>query len=236
MSIEVNVTGNPIQASVTESGASVSVSPLSVAASVAAGIGPQGPTGPTGPTGPVASVNGFTGSVVLTSASVSAASAVHTHVSSDITDLKTKGYAKGLWDNANETVGVIAEDSELRIFHATIATAYIDVSEITADRTYKVPNASGTFSLEGHTHTTGQISGLDSQIAEQATNAAVVRTLNGITGTITIAAGDNVTVSTAGSTLTIAAGGGGGDAPMPTLTITGGSISPLILELIQQVT
>jgi hypothetical protein len=39
---------------------------------------------------------------------------------------------------------------------------------------------------------------------------ANVASLNGLTGTLTIAAGSNVTVSTAGSSITIAAGGGGG--------------------------
>jgi len=42
-----------------------------------------------------------------------------------------------------------------------------------------------------------------------ATNVSRVVSLNGLTGTLTIAAGSNVTVSTAGSTITIAAGGGG---------------------------
>jgi hypothetical protein len=47
-----------------------------------------------------------------------------------------------------------------------------------------------------------------------AEDVTAVASLNGLTGTITIAAGDNVTVSTAGSTITIAAaaGGGGGGA------------------------
>lgn len=42
-----------------------------------------------------------------------------------------------------------------------------------------------------------------------ATSASRVVSLNGLTGTLTIAAGSNVTVSTAGSTITIAASGGG---------------------------
>lgn len=40
----------------------------------------------------------------------------------------------------------------------------------------------------------------------------LVESVSGLTGTLTIAAGSNVTVSTAGSTITIAAGGGGGSA------------------------
>ena len=51
MSITASVSGSPIQASVTESGASVAVSPVAISAMVLAGIGPQGPTGPQGPGG-----------------------------------------------------------------------------------------------------------------------------------------------------------------------------------------
>jgi hypothetical protein len=42
-----------------------------------------------------------------------------------------------------------------------------------------------------------------------------VSTINGLTGTLTIAAGSNVTVSTAGSTITIASGGGSGSSAAP---------------------
>jgi hypothetical protein len=51
MSITASVSGAPITASVTESGASVAVSPVSISATVLAGIGPQGPSGDTGETG-----------------------------------------------------------------------------------------------------------------------------------------------------------------------------------------
>ena len=51
MSITASVSGLPITASVTESGASVAVSPVAISATVLAGIGPQGPTGPQGPGG-----------------------------------------------------------------------------------------------------------------------------------------------------------------------------------------
>jgi hypothetical protein len=51
MSITASVSGSPITASVTESGASVAVAPVSISATVLAGIGPQGPSGSTGETG-----------------------------------------------------------------------------------------------------------------------------------------------------------------------------------------
>jgi hypothetical protein len=56
------------------------------------------------------------------------------------------------------------------------------------------------------------VTGLDAHIVAQATNAAVVRSLNGLTGTATIV-GVNLTVATAAGSITItgaAPGGGGG--------------------------
>jgi hypothetical protein len=51
MSITASVSGTPITASVTESGASVAVAPVSISANVLAGIGPQGPAGVGGEVG-----------------------------------------------------------------------------------------------------------------------------------------------------------------------------------------
>ncbi len=52
MSITATVSSStPITASVTESGASVSVSAATIAANITGGIGPQGPSGSTGETG-----------------------------------------------------------------------------------------------------------------------------------------------------------------------------------------
>ena len=51
MSITASVSGSPITASVTESGASVAVSPVAISATVLAGIGPQGPAGAGGEVG-----------------------------------------------------------------------------------------------------------------------------------------------------------------------------------------
>ena len=64
-----------------------------------------------------------------------------------------------------------------------------------------------------HTHTTAQISGLqaalDGKAAVASTNVSRVVSLNGITGAAAIVAGDNVTISTAGTAITISAAGGG---------------------------
>jgi microcystin-dependent protein len=81
---------------------------------------------------------------------------------------------------------------------------------------------SGTFDIARiptHTHTISQVSGLqtelDGKASVSATNVSRVVSLNGLTGTLTIAAGDNVTVSTAGSTITVAASAAGASGEQP---------------------
>lgn len=66
-----------------------------------------------------------------------------------------------------------------------------------------------TFAPASHTHDATAIA---SGTIDAARLPASVSALNALTGALTIAAGSNVTVSTAGSTITIAAGGGGGGA------------------------
>ena len=67
MSITSSVSGSPITASVTESGASVAVSPVAISATVLAGIGPQGPAGAGGGGGGASTLAGLT-DVQITSA------------------------------------------------------------------------------------------------------------------------------------------------------------------------
>jgi hypothetical protein len=69
-----------------------------------------------------------------------------------------------------------------------------------ADHVHAMPTAADVGAAAiGHTHTTTDITGY------------TLTSVNGLSGSVTIAAGDNVTVSTASSTITIAAGGGSGD-------------------------
>jgi hypothetical protein len=63
-----------------------------------------------------------------------------------------------------------------------------------------------------HSHAAGDITSGTLAVARMPSH---VSTLNGLTGTLTIAAGSNVTVSTAGSTITIASGGGSGGSAAP---------------------
>lgn len=69
-----------------------------------------------------------------------------------------------------------------------------------------------TFAPASHTHDATAIA---SGTIDAARLPASVSALNALTGALTIAAGSNVTVSTAGSTITIAAGGGGGGGASP---------------------
>jgi hypothetical protein len=65
-----------------------------------------------------------------------------------------------------------------------------------------------------HTHAVAQVTGLqaelDGKASLAATNVSRVLSLNGITGTMSIAAGSNVTVLASGTAVTISATGGGG--------------------------
>jgi hypothetical protein len=66
-----------------------------------------------------------------------------------------------------------------------------------------------SFTPSTHTHDAAAIA---SGTIDAARLPATVSALNALTGGITIAGGANVTVSTAGSTITVEAGGGGGGA------------------------
>lgn len=138
---------------------------------------------------PVQSVQGQTGVVTLSRLDVTAAAAVHTHSTNDIVGL-TAGFSYGshTHDAADITSG-------------TLSVARIPTIGYTA--LSGVPTA---FTPATHTHDASAIASGTLSVARLPGH---VQSINGITGTITIAAGSNVTVSTSGSTITIAAGGGG---------------------------
>lgn len=138
---------------------------------------------------PVQSVQGQTGVVTLSRLDVTAAAAVHTHSTNDIVGL-TAGFSYGshTHDAADITSG-------------TLSVARIPTIGYTA--LSGVPTA---FTPATHTHDASAIASGTLSVARLPGH---VQSINGITGTITIAAGSNVTVSTSASTITIAAGGGG---------------------------
>lgn len=72
----------------------------------------------------------------------------HTHPSSDITDLKTNGNAAGLWDSVNDEQLVSTGDGELQIRKTgTALSGAFNAGQITVDRGYNLPDASGTLAL-----------------------------------------------------------------------------------------
>lgn len=105
---------------------------------------------------------------------------------------------------AGGTSGIVVSSATPQPLGTAAAGTSGDASR--ADHVHQLPIISytalsdvpATFAPSAHTHSTADITGY------------TLTSVNGLDGAITIAAGDNVTVSTASSTITIAAGGGGG--------------------------
>lgn len=168
--------------------------------------------------GSVASVNGATGTVVLTSVSVSAASSVHTHVPADITGFADAVTSANIVRSLNGITGAVV------LTHTSVSAAASSHSHAASDVTSgtfdlaRIPTIGytalsgvpATFSPSSHTHDASAIAAGTIDAARLPANVAG---LNGLTGTITISAGSNVTVSTAGSSITITAASGGGGSP-----------------------
>jgi hypothetical protein len=118
-------------------------------------------TGQVQSVGVVARVNSNTGVIVVNmqgqrSPNEAFAAASHTHAASAITDLKSAGYAAGLWDNGPEPegnkVGLTIEDGELRMNDL----AFLRTTNLTSPRIFEYPDASGTLALNPMT-TAGDI-------------------------------------------------------------------------------
>jgi hypothetical protein len=98
---------------------------------------------------------------------------------------------------AGGTSGIVVSSATPQALGVASAGSSGDASR--ADHVHAMPSAADVGAAAiGHTHTTTDITGY------------TLTSVNGLSGSVTIAAGDNVTVSTASSTITIAAGGGGG--------------------------
>jgi hypothetical protein len=97
---------------------------------------------------------------------------------------------------AGGTSGIVVSSATPQALGVAAAGSSGDASR--ADHVHAMPSAADVGAAAiGHTHTTTDITGY------------TLTSINGLSGSVTIAAGDNVTVSTASSTITIAAGGGG---------------------------
>ena len=104
-----------------------------------------------------------------TAAQVGAAAASHTHTTTDVVSF----------------TAAAASAAPVQSVQGRTGTVVLTRADITAAASI-------------HTHTTSDITGY------------TLTSLNGLSGTLTLAAGSNVTVTTAGSTITVAASGGGG--------------------------
>lgn len=133
----------------------------------------------------VSSVQGKTGTVVLTVSDLSAASAVHGHVATDIADLASavKSTANVISVNGKTgTISLVAGDlTAASASHthdaAGVVSGVLDVLRIP---TISFTSLSNVPSLAGATHTHGY-----------------VQIINGQTGTVTVVAGSHITVTTA---------------------------------------
>jgi hypothetical protein len=106
-------------------------------------------------------------------------------------------------------LGSLESNNKTRLFRVS------DVVALASGGVSEVNGATGVVSLNSidvsaasavHSHVAADIT----DFATEAALYGPVASVNGLAGAITIAAGDNVTVTTAGSSITIAAGGGGG--------------------------
>jgi hypothetical protein len=100
---------------------------------------------------------------------------------------------------AGGTSGVVVSSATPQALGVAAAGSTADASR--ADHVHAMPSAADVGAAPTiHTHSTAQITGY------------VLTEVNGLSGSLTLAAGSNVTVATAGSTITISAAGGGGSS------------------------
>jgi len=103
------------------------------------------------------------------------------------------------------------------------------VTQTLSPRVQVLPTPYAQFAAVAATVTNGGI--MNSQLAGNAVNATniaggqVVKSLNGLYDSVTLAAGANVTVTPSGNTLTIAGTGGGGNAALATNVVSGINIT-----------
>ncbi len=130
------------------------------------------------------------------------APAAHTHSTADITGITASFAAAGHTHNAS-----------------AIASGVLELARIPTIGYTALSGVPATFAPQAHTHSTADVVGLTASFSQVGHSHQYVQVLNGLTGTVSIAAGAGVTVSTASSSITIsAAGGGGGSYTLPTAT------------------
>ena len=111
------------------------------------------------------------------------------------------------------TVGDITAAAAVHTHAAgDIQSGTLDFARLPSISYTSLANVPVSFVPATHTHDAANIT---SGTISAARLPSYVASVNGLTGTLTIAAGSNVTVSTAGSTITIASGGGSGGSAAP---------------------
>ena len=136
--------------------------------------------------------------------------AAHTHSTSDVVSFTAAAAAAAPVQSVAGRSGAISLTAADVSGLASVATSGSYTS---------LQNVPASFSPSVHTHSTADVVGLTASFSQVAHAHQYVQVLNGLTGTVSIAAGAGVTVSTASSSITIsAAGGGGGSYTLPTAT------------------
>jgi hypothetical protein len=155
--------------------------------------------------GPVTSVAGRTGAITLAAADVSGLATVAT--SGKYTDLS----------GAPSLAAIATSGSAGDLTSGTVPTARLSVATTTAVGVVSSSSglsitAAGALSADVRS-VAGRTGAITLSTADVSGN--LVASVNGLTGTVTIAAGANVTISTSASTITVAAAAGSGGSTDP---------------------
>ena len=173
---------------------------------------------------PVQSVQGRAGDVVLTRADLTAAAATHSHLASDISNLTSVANVSSVQGRTGAVTVTRADLTAAATTHTHLAA---DISNLTsvanvvsvAGRTGVVTlgvsdvtdftSVANVVSVAGRTGAVS-LTAVDVSAASATHAHDYVQALNAQTGSLSIVAGSNVTVTTAAGSITIASGGGGG--------------------------
>jgi hypothetical protein len=164
---------------------------------------------------PVQSVAGRSGAISLTPADIGGLAAVAT--SGSYTSLQNIPGTFAPQAHTHSTADIMGFTGSFGAGNHThdataITSGVLDLARIPTIGYTALSGVPATFNPSVHTHSTADVVGLTSSFSQVGHSHEYVRILNGLTGTVSIAGGAGVTVSTASSSITISAGGGGGSA------------------------
>ena len=162
---------------------------------------------------PVQSVAGRTGAVSLAAADVSGLASVATSGSYTSLQNVPATFAPAAHTHSTADItGITASFAATSHTHdaAAITSGVLELGRIPTIGYTALSGVPATFTPSAHTHSTADVVGLTASFSQVGHAHQYVQALNGLTGTVSIAAGAGVTVSTASSSITISAGGGAG--------------------------